>query len=59
MALWLVAGCNSLPGLGSASTAEPTAPAARRSIPVIPGKVRVGLILPLTAPGNGGARARR
>ncbi len=51
----LLAGCNSIPGMGSLNSSEPTAPAASESIPVIPGKVRVGLILPLTASGNGAA----
>lgn len=52
----LLAGCNSVPGLGGigSSAPAPSAPAAPESPPVIAGKVRVGLILPLTAPGNGG-----
>ncbi|WP_293854494.1 penicillin-binding protein activator [uncultured Alsobacter sp.] len=52
-----LAGCNTsgLPGLDSLSSnpAPQTAP-QQAEIPVIPGKVRVGLILPLTAPGNAG-----
>ena len=51
-----LAGCNTsgLPGLDSlGSSPAPTAP-QQAEIPVIPGKVRVGLILPLTAPGNAG-----
>lgn len=39
-----------LPGLGSSE-----APPASGEVPVIPGKVRVGLILPLSAGGNPGA----
>ncbi len=48
----LLAGCTTsgLPGLGSSE-----APATPAEIPVIPGKVRVGLILPLSAGGNPGA----
>jgi branched-chain amino acid transport system substrate-binding protein len=52
----LLAGCNSVPGFGAigASAPAPALPASPESPPVIPGKVRVGLILPLTAAGNGG-----
>jgi ABC-type branched-subunit amino acid transport system substrate-binding protein len=52
----LLAACNSVPGLGSITSSEPApgAPAAPAVPPVEPGKVRVGLILPLTAPGGGG-----
>lgn len=53
----LLAACNSVPGLGSLTSgdATPSAPSAPAVPPVEPGKVRVGLILPLTAPGGGGA----
>jgi ABC-type branched-subunit amino acid transport system substrate-binding protein len=53
-----LAGCNTsgIPGLDSLGS-SPTQPQAQQQaeIPVIPGKVRVGLILPLSAPGNVGA----
>lgn len=46
-----IAGCTTtgLPGMGAAESPGPA------EVPVIPGKVRVGLILPLSAGGNPGA----
>jgi ABC-type branched-subunit amino acid transport system substrate-binding protein len=51
-----LAGCNTsgLPGLDSLGSNPPPVAPQQADIPVIPGKVRVGLILPLTAPGNAG-----
>lgn len=53
-----LAGCNTsgIPGLDSLSSSSPPPTTQQQAeIPVIPGKVRVGLILPLSAPGNAGA----
>lgn len=51
----MLAGCNSVPGLGSLTgeASKPT-PETAEVPPTEAGKVRVGLILPLTAAGNGG-----
>lgn len=51
-----LAGCNTsgLPGLDSLSSSPPSTVQQQAENPIIPGKVRVGLILPLTAPGNAG-----
>ncbi|MFO1149734.1 MAG: penicillin-binding protein activator [Alsobacter sp.] len=56
LAASLLAACNSVPGLGSLGSSEstPASPVAPAIPAPEPGKVRVGLILPLTAPGSGG-----